>query len=137
MLEKISKVKVEEEQMAEVITGYLGFKAHLIEINTYAILDMLSLDYHGESWNFYKLSNNGFYMAPTSKKLYHIRWDRNKYDGTMTAMTADAAGITACLFALSRLSFEPQFNFLTKFYEKLYDFACEHEESEEILSAID
>lgn len=64
---KISKVKVKEGQMTEAITSYFGFKAHIIEFNTYAMLDMLSPDYHGGSWNFYKLSNDGFYMAPSKK----------------------------------------------------------------------
>lgn len=131
---KISKMKVEEGQMTEAITSYFGFKAHIIEFNTYAMLDMLSPDYHGGSWNFYKLSNDGFYMAPSKKKPYRIRCNGNEYDGTMTS---DAAGITACLFALSHLSFEPRFKFLAEFYEKLYEFACEHEESEAILAAID
>lgn len=131
---EISKVKVEEDQMTEAIASYFGFKAHVVEINTYAMLDMLSPDYHGGSWNFYKLSNDGFYMAPSEKKSYRIRCNGNEYDGTMTS---DAAGITACLFALSHLSFEPRFNFLAEFYEKLYEFACEHEESEAILAAID
>ena len=44
---KISKMKVEEGQMTEAITSYFGFKAHIVEINTYAMLDMLSPDYNG------------------------------------------------------------------------------------------
>lgn len=76
---KISKVKVEEGQMTEAITNYFGFKAHIVEFNTYAMLDMLSPDYHGGSWNFYKLSNDGFYMTPSEKKPYRIRCNGNEY----------------------------------------------------------
>ncbi|EFL84201.2 hypothetical protein HMPREF0326_03252 [Desulfovibrio sp. 3_1_syn3] len=85
---EISKVKVEEGQMTEAITSYFGFKAYVVEINTYAMLDMLSPDYHGGSWNFYKLSNGGFYMAPSKKRTYRILCNENEYDGTMTSDAA-------------------------------------------------
>jgi hypothetical protein len=35
-------------------------------------LDRLCIDYSGGLWDFYSLSNGGFYMAPTNEKQFKI-----------------------------------------------------------------
>ena len=52
-------------------------------------------------------------------------------------MSADAAGITACLFALSHLSFQIQHESIAGHFHQLRDFALEHAEGSVILAAID
>jgi hypothetical protein len=52
-------------------------------------------------------------------------------------MSADAAGITACLFALSHLSFQIQHENIENHYHQLRDCALEHAEAGVILAAID
>jgi hypothetical protein len=52
-------------------------------------------------------------------------------------MTADAAGITACLFAFSHLSFQTRDDVIARHYYQLLDFALEHAEAAGILAAID
>jgi hypothetical protein len=52
-------------------------------------------------------------------------------------MSADAAGITACLFALSHLSFQTKNEKIAEHYHLLRDFALEHAEASIILAAID
>jgi len=98
-------------------------------------MSQLSGDYVGGYWDFYDLSNGGCYLAPSAPATYHIRAAGNSFDGSLSA---DAAGITATLFALNALSF--QFPRLERFTERLYqlrDFACEHAERRLILAAID
>ena len=53
-------------------------------------------------------------------------------------MTADAAGITVCLFAFSHLSFEYlQTEVFARHFHWLRDFALGHAEARQIFAAID
>jgi hypothetical protein len=67
------------------------------EALVYAWLRRLSEDYDGGYWNYYTLTNGGFYMAPKPDKRLRVEVDGNGFSGEMSA---DAAGIVATLFAL-------------------------------------
>ena len=58
----------------------------------------------------------------------------NAYDGEMSA---DAAGITVCLFAFSFLSFERGGEVFGRHFHRLRDFALNHREAGQIFAAID
>jgi hypothetical protein len=72
-----------------------------LEPVVYGITDRMANDYTGAYWNFYTLSNGGFYMAPSEDRIFHVKC-QNMYDGDLSA---DALGITACLYSYSNLSF--------------------------------
>jgi hypothetical protein len=63
----------------------------------------LTPKYSGGYWRFLELGNGGFYMAPQARGRFEIRMEGNGFEGEMSA---DAAGITACLFVFSHLSFQ-------------------------------
>ena len=92
----------------------------------------LSPQYQGGFWNFYELSNDGFYMAPALERL--LIESPNGYCGVVSP---DAAGIIACLFSYSHLSFEPDSEVFARHFHQLRDFAIEHAERSDILDAID
>ncbi len=73
-------------------------------------------------------------MAPTQDTPFKVVVDTNGFEGQMSA---DAAGITACLFALSHLSFQIQHESIANHFHQLRDFALEHAEASVILAAID
>lgn len=75
-----------------------------IEPFIFHMADSLSCDYTGGYWNMYELSNDGFYMAPDSDTPFHVSC-MNGYEGTLSA---DAFGITVCLYAYSNLSFSEE-----------------------------
>jgi len=58
-------------------------------------------------------------------------------NGYAGRMSAEAAGITACLFAFSHLSFRIPDEVISGHYYQLRDFALEHAEASAILAAID
>jgi len=96
----------------------------------------LSPDYDGGLWHFYALSNDGFYLAPELPETFSAE-SENGYQGTVTA---DALGITACLFAYSHLSFTGPDEFsdtCSRQYHLLLDYAFEHHEAKHILGLID
>ena len=112
------------------------FGSHLLEAETtiFAWLRELSADYPGGYWHFYELSNGGFYMAPEVSESLRIEVLGNGYRGRMSA---DAAGITACLFAYSHLSFRFRDGPFGNHYAWLLDFAADHAEARSILAAVD
>ena len=107
-----------------------------VEPTIYHTADRLSDDYHGGYWEFWLLSNRGFYMAPTYPSKFAVTSD-NVFDGSLSA---DAFGIVVCLYAYSQLSFEadaPLVNAVSEHYRRLRAYAFEHKEVEAILRAID
>ena len=82
------------------------------------------------------MSNSGFYMAHCSNKTYQVSCD-NGFEGMLSA---DALGITACLYAYSHLSFtaNPAFaDICSNHYQWLRAYMLEHVEAGTILAAID
>ena len=72
-----------------------------VEPYVFGIARKLSEQYDGGYWEFYALSNGGFYMAPAADEVSHVRCE-NGYEGMMSG---DALGVTCCLYAYSHLSF--------------------------------
>jgi hypothetical protein len=104
----------------------------------YAWLSRLASEYRGGLWQFYELSNGGFYLAPLLERPLTVRVDGNGYDGVMSA---DAAGVVACLFALGQLAHELDGTSagaaLSEHYHRLREYALDHLEAPAILHAID
>nr|BCT99502.1 antirestriction protein KlcA [uncultured bacterium] len=104
----------------------------------YAWLRRLSEDYNGGFWNYYELSNGGFYLAPELTGRLCLEVDGNGYSGELSA---DAAGIVATLFTLGQLAADNQgtdvADALIDRYHFLRDFARDQAEAAEIFRAID
>lgn len=82
----------------------------------------------------FELTNGGFYMAPESDTPFHVTC-MNSYEGTLSA---DAFGITVCLYAYSNLSFSPELSDVcAEQFHLLREYMFEHPECQAILSAID
>ncbi len=101
----------------------------------YGMASNLSRDYDGGYWHFYTLSNDAFYMAPHSDKVFKVSCE-NGYEGDLSA---DALGIVCCLYAYSHLSFgEGDFaQTCAEQYHLLREYMFEHSEVALILGAID
>ena len=113
-----------------------------LEPTVFHMAGMLSEQYQGGSWEFYALSNGGFYMVPRSEphaqtpdKVFAVTSE----NGFVGLMSADALGITACLYAYSHLSFaQNSFGELcAKHYHWLREYALDHSEVGAIFAAID
>lgn len=106
-----------------------------LEPTIFAFADRLAPSYGGGYWLFYALSNGGFYMAPAMESKFDVSCE-NGFEGELSA---DALGITACLYAYSHLSFaEDKFaTACAQHYYLLRDFMMEHQEAQVILRATD
>ena len=107
-----------------------------IEPAVYSRASNIATEYNGYYWEFYALSNGGFYMAPCSDQSYQVICE-NGFEGKLSA---DAPGITACLYAYSHLSFDSYEAFAEiciNHYHWLRAYMLGHKEASAILSAID
>jgi len=132
--QKIEAREVSNDERMQMLPKHFGRDMLTVEYAIYAFMRKLAREYTGGYWTFFELSNGGFYIAPECESTFQICVDTNGFDGTMSA---DAAGITACLFALSHLSFQIRNESIANHYHQLRDFALGHAEACAILGAID
>jgi len=132
--QKIEAREVPNDERMQMLPKHFGRDMLTVEYAIYAFMRKLAREYTGGYWSFFELSNGGFYIAPECQNIFQICVETNGFEGTMSA---DAAGITACLFALSHLSFQIRNESIANHYHQLRDFALEHAEAGKILAAID
>ena len=100
------------------------------------LTDHIADNYCGGYWDFYTLSNGGFYMSPCSDEHFNVSCE-NGFEGQLSA---DALGIVVCLYAYSHLSFFGKNGFdeiCAEHYHLLREVALEHDGAGGIFSAID
>lgn len=130
---------IPENERFTFLPRYFGRESFMLgEPLVYSWLGRLSEDYTGGFWNFYELSNGGFYLAPTGDTMYRIEVEGNGYRGQVSA---DAAGIIATFFAVGQLAATVQdadeCGPLIDRYHHLLEFADSHPEGGAIFQAID
>jgi hypothetical protein len=135
--ETVTRTLVPEEQRLAITEKLFGVHFPLrLEPFIYTITERLTRDYNGGYWEFYTLSNSGFYMAPVGDRHYHVICE-NQFEGDLSA---DALGITACLYAYSNLSFAGPDAFADICFDQyhwLREYMMEHPEVGTILGATD
>jgi hypothetical protein len=134
-LNLVTRELVPEEQRMAVVERLFGIHFPLqLEPVVYGITAKMAKDYTGGSWDFYTLSNGGFYMAPSGDDIFHVTCD-NMFEGDLST---DVLGITACLYAYSHLSFAGDFaREYALHYHRLREYMFEHPEVKQILGATD
>ena len=129
----IEAQQVPDDTRIHTLPRHFGQHMLIVEDAVYCWMRRLASEYSGGYWHFYELSNGGFYVAPDCEPLL-LRVEGNGYEGFMSSA---AAGITACLFSFSHLSFRIADEVISAHYHLLRDFAVEHQEAGAILAAID
>jgi len=135
-MNQIKRVLLKESDRVTHTAALFGFHwASRLEPCVYAMADSLSADYRGGYWDFFELSNSGFYMAPSGDPTFNVRCE-NGFEGELSA---DAFGVTACLYGFSRLSFSGMLiaDACAGQYHRLWEYALGHAEVEGILGACD
>ena len=132
----VTRKLVPEDRRMAVTERLFGIHFPLkLESVIYGITDRMAEKYSGGYWQMYTLINGGFYMTPSTDDTFNVCCD-NQYQGSLSA---DALGITACLYADSHLSFS-----VGRFarvcachYHRLREYMFEHPEVRAILGATD
>jgi hypothetical protein len=134
----VTRQLVPEDQRLAVTADLFGAHFPLaIEPVVYGITEKMTQGvYCGGYWHFYCLDNGGFYLAPDDNRVFAVSCD-NYFTGELSA---DALGITACLYAYSHLSFSGDTDFAracAQHYHWLRVYTYDHPEVAAILGAID
>jgi hypothetical protein len=131
----ITRDLVPEDHRLYITEQLFGIRFPLqLEPFIYAITEKMAPAYHGGFWEFYTLSNGGFYMAPDLDQTFEV-YCENYFQGELSA---DALGITSCLYAYSRLSFGGGIaQMYARQYHLLREYMLEHPEAAAILGATD
>lgn len=134
-LDEIKATIVPENARMSVLPKYLGARYMMVgEGAVYSWMGALSPEYDGGLWDYYELSNGSFFMAPSGVEKLTIEARGNGYTGTMSA---EAAGITACLYAFAQIANQTAQAHFIDLYQNLRAYAVRHFECSEILAAID
>lgn len=145
---KIIAYKVPEEERGEFLPKNFGISLMLqAESMIFDFMKKNIPDYTGGYYEFYKLSNGGFYMAINDESVNIKTYNLND------TISGDAAGIIATIFTIGSLLFEDNLDIIFNFnklnknpinfeslqnnYYNLLDYAYEHPEWEKIQKIID
>lgn len=127
--------RVIEAERINILPRYAGRHFMFLEGLIYQVMGEYSEAYNGGYWIMWELSNGAFYMAPGDQsETYPMSCATNWYSGTMSA---DAAGVVACLIAFNRLAWHTREQRFSDLFYALREWAAEHPEADEIFRAID
>ena len=106
-----------------------------VEPTIFSMAGVLAAQYEGGYWDMHQLSNGGWYMSPSSETAYTV----SSMNGFSGVLSADALGITSCLFVFSHLGFggDALADTCAEQFHLLREFALDHDEASLILAAID
>lgn len=133
-LEITAVIVTNASERLQCLPEIAGRDCVVLEHTVYDMLTMLSDDYDGGFWNYYRLSNGGFYMAPKESKSFHMRCAANGFEDDVSANTA---GIIATAMAYSHLSFRPRGDCFASAYERLSEFIFQQPDAGIIRAALD
>ena len=109
-----------------------------LEPHIFAWMDLFCADYCGGIWQFYTLSTGGAFIAPEPDGDDVEKWTLfNPMNGNDVEMSAEAAGIAACLMAYSHHAMRTECDAMTEHYYRLRDYALNHAECSAIMHIID
>lgn len=132
--DKIVATRLTGQARLEALPAMFGHRMGYFEALVYEWMATLADEYDGGYWEMYLLSNGGFYMALASKSTFAVSVDGNGFSGELTA---DAAGVVVCLFALNQLAWSTEEPAMVDLYYALREFAACHPEARLIFQAID
>lgn len=133
-IKKITKTECPTDLRLDFLPNAVGSRFLQYEHLTFAFMDKASPDYGSGFWNFYSLSNDGFYMAPEIDGELRVAWEDNYFEGKMSA---DAAGISISLLAQNYFAWHVNRERFADKYHQLLDYAAQHKEAPTIYRFID
>lgn len=112
---------------------FIPKQAMRFETMVFTYMDTFCTPYSGGYWEYYALSNGGFYIGLKREGTIQVENTMNYYKGEMSI---DAASIGVNLFALCDCAERGGQHLLDAFHY-LRDYALIHPEKEQILAFID
>ncbi len=133
-METITKTFCPENERLHFLPRFVGKHFLQYELSVYAHTDTFSKDYSGGFWDYYTLSNGGFYMALSQAEYLYVECLSNYFEDKMSA---DATSIGVNLFVLNDFAWTLNSEKFSTLYSHLREYAEEHPEAGKILAFID
>lgn len=133
VVELRSELVVDEQRM-HFLPHYFGTRYLHGEAFVFDWARRLCSTYNGSHWQFFRVSNGAFYLAPEMVAPVSVRWNLNSYEGTMGV---EAFGIVVTLFALCHMGETFGEDVYYERFHLLREFAATRPEAREIFRAID
>jgi len=133
-MEVITQTQIPETKRLAFLPAKLGADCAAFESLVFNFMGQYAQGYSGGYWHFYTLSNGGLYIALDSVERFKVCNPMNYFE---KEMSAQAASISVCLYALNALAWKRQSASIIDAYYHLRDFAAEHEEAAQIMAFID
>lgn len=131
---RIEAVLLPPEARLTCLPRHFGAQCIAVENAVYAMMRRLCPLYRGDYWDFYQLSNGGFYMVPTAAERYRLECDGNGFAGEFGA---NATGMGVCAMAYSQLSFWRGGAHAAEMYYRLRDFIDLQPEARRLYALLD
>lgn len=132
---ELTATVVSTKRRMNVITRTFGDLGPIVENTIFSLMDQFCSDYKGGYWEYYQLTNGGFFMAPSDHE--YLRLD-NPMNHASVDLSDEAAGIAICAMAYSHMLFEwPHSDLLKNQYTWLMSYAAEHPEAVSIFRFLD
>ncbi len=118
------------------------FEDHFIDTENavYSFAENIVVGYRGEFWDFYRLSNGGFFISPRKALLYDIMTSfasqmffGNDFRGEMSAR---ATGLVVCIYAYEFMAKGTLEQVFVTQSRLLKEYAVQHPERAKIMAAI-
>jgi len=134
--QEITKRLVQDaEERLRLLPKVFGVKYMIkAESMIYQWMGVLCREYTGGYWDFYELSNGGFYMAPAAREVFKISVQGNGFTGEMSN---DTAGLLATLNAVCHLANSTGKDEFVDLYYLIRDYASLRTDWMQIRRAID
>ncbi len=132
----ITKTLIAEPERLGTLPRYLGKHSLEFEMSVYGFMDRFCEAYNGGYWDYYRLSNGGFFMCLSGKDRFNVSNDGNHFD---SEMSAEGVSVGVNIFALNALLWGDQTDArIIGLYDDLRDYAAEIPgEAEKIWAFID
>ncbi|MFS2140376.1 antirestriction protein [Duganella sp. Dugasp56] len=131
---RIEAVLLPPEARLTCLPRHFGAQCIAVENAVCDMMRRLCPLYRGDYWEFYQLSNGGFYMAPTAVERYRLECDGNGFAGEFGA---NATGMGVCAMAYSQLSFWRGGARAAEMYYRLRDFIDLQPEARRLYALLD
>ena len=96
----ITKTLVAESDRLNTLPRYLGKHYLEFEMSVYGFMDRFCENYNGGYWDYYRLSNGGFFMCLSDEQRFNVVNEGNHFS---SEMSAEAVSVGVNLFALNAL----------------------------------
>ena len=133
-METITKTKCPDNKRLDFLPLHTGKAFLQYEQAIYHHMDTASEDYSGGFWDYYTLSNGGFYMAWDAEKTLKMENLGNYFD---EEMSAEAASIASNLMVQNAFAWQIEAERFSEYFHQLRDYAIQHPEAGKILGFID